>query len=130
MSNIFSMKFSFLFFSFVGQFSFGCYSLSHDINCMIHYLPCFQCNLVTYLFSAFAIFLAFIYCEFGAESLVLCLVPFLWCRFSVPPNPSTVSFSVLLGGGSDCLGAVLVFFLVVDRGVLHGAWFSSVHSSN
>jgi hypothetical protein len=45
-----------LFYRFVGQFSFGCFSLAQEISSMIHYLPGFVEWLITCPLSAFAAF--------------------------------------------------------------------------
>jgi hypothetical protein len=49
------------FFSFVGQFDFGCSSLVQDISSVIYYLLCFGWWLVAFLLSAFTAFPVFIY---------------------------------------------------------------------
>jgi hypothetical protein len=42
-----------LFFSFVGQFGFGCCSLAQEMNSVIYYLPCFGEWLTAQLLSTF-----------------------------------------------------------------------------
>jgi hypothetical protein len=45
-----------LFFSFVGQFGFGCCSLAQEMSFVILYLPCFGEWLIACLLSAFLSF--------------------------------------------------------------------------
>jgi hypothetical protein len=55
------LDYSSLFISFVGQFGFGCCSLTEEMSSVIHYLPCFREWLIAQLLSAFAAFPVFIY---------------------------------------------------------------------
>jgi hypothetical protein len=71
-------------------------------------------------------------------SLAPCPSPFFWCSFSVPPTLSTlyvwlkfiVCHSVLFGGTQSTQGLCWFVFPGVDRGFLHGAWYSPVCSVN
>jgi hypothetical protein len=53
--------YSSLFFSFAGQFGFGCHPLAQEIISVIHSLPCFGEWLIASLLSVFVAFPVFIY---------------------------------------------------------------------
>jgi hypothetical protein len=65
-----------LFFNFVEQFDFGCYSLAQEMSFVICYLPCFREWLITRPLSAFLPFLH-LFTDNSAEisSLLLSLSP-------------------------------------------------------
>jgi hypothetical protein len=109
-----------VFFSFAGQFSFGCCSLAQEMSSVVHYLPCFREWLITGPLSAFAAFPVFIYWEFSAEFSSL-PPPFssVVSAFHLPPLLSVFDYSSLFvfqfcwgGRASVCPGSVLVYVLV------------------
>jgi hypothetical protein len=49
------------FFSFVGQFGFGCCSLAQENSFVVHYLPCFGKWLIVHLLLVLTAFTLFVY---------------------------------------------------------------------
>jgi hypothetical protein len=110
-----------LIFSFAGQFSFGCCSLAQEMSSVIHYLPCFGEWLITthFVFTAFPC----LFTDSLALRLALCLSPFLWCSFSIPPlcSPCLITvcsllFSFVGGRAQSAQGLCWIMFPGVDKG--------------